>query len=215
MDIKQCKDYWEGVSKENPLYFILSNSDSQTEEKFFGTGECDYALITGDICLGKDMDVLEIGCGVGRLVFAFGKHVRSAAGLDISAEYIRLANEYKIRFKANNCGFVVGNGLNLDCLKDDSFDFIYNYISFQHFPHPDMIYSNLKDAYRILRAGGIVKFHHNRLKEQKEGDIGFGCSFDECHISNLCKETGFRLVASHKDEFYESYHRGWWTILAK
>ena len=214
IDKNECKNWWNEKAKDNPLYWIISNDNSKSESKFFATGIDSYNLITKDIKVTPEMDVLEIGCGVGRITFQFAKYCSSVNGIDICSEYIKLANEYKHRFKISNIFFYENDGESFGIYKDNQFDLIYSFIVFQHIPYEQTLINNIKNAYRILKPNGIFKFHHNRLSQQSEGDIGFGCSLSKESVNDILK-VGYELVNTYPDESYKQYGRGWWTILKK
>jgi len=215
MEQKQVKQYWEDRANSNPLYYIFSHPESENEDKFFQSGYVNKAWILSDTYVGKDDVVLEIGCGVGRLMFAFCNDVREIIGVDISGEYVRLGEKYADEFAVENAVFIETDGLTIPNVKDGSVNFIYSFTVFQHAPHASIITSMLKESYRVLVTGGLIKFHHNNLDSRNEGDIAFGCSYDKEDIDKLCAETGFELVDTYQDECWASYHRGWWTILKK
>lgn len=211
---ENCKEWWNNKAKDNPLYWIISNENSKSEDKFFATGIDSYNLITKDINIKQNMDVLEVGCGVGRITFQFAKYCNIVNGVDICSEYIRLANEYKNRFKVSNIDFYENDGENFDIFNNNQFDFVYSYIVFQHIPYEETLINNIINIHRVLKINGIFKFHHNRLSQQSEGDIGFGCSLSQSSVNNILK-VGYELVNTYPDESYAQYKRGWWTILKK
>lgn len=214
---EECKRCWEERANSNPLFWIISNDNSKDEEKFFNTGKNSYDLVTKDIKIEDNFDVLEIGCGVGRIMFEFCKHCNIVYGVDISKKYIELAREYRIKFGAVNTVFYECNGSNFYMFDSNQFNFIYSFIVFQHFPYESMIIDNLRDAYRILKPNCFIKFHHYRLSSQREGNLSFtaGCSLEKGTILKLCDEVGFKFVSEYPDEAYEQFHDGWWTILRK
>lgn len=214
IDKQYCKQWWNDKSKDNPLFWIWSNDDSKSESKFFSTGLDSYNLITKDIKIEKNMDVLEIGCGVGRITFQFAKYCNLVNGVDICDGYIKLAKEYKDKFKISNIDFYDNDGESFDMFADNQFDLIYSFIVFQHIPYEQILINNIKNAYRIIKPNGIFKFHHNRLESQSEGDVAFGCSLSKESIDDLVK-FGYTLVNTYPDENYDQYKRGWWTILKK
>jgi ubiquinone/menaquinone biosynthesis C-methylase UbiE len=217
MTLKEIQDYWnEKSNSDKPLFWIVSNNDSEDYHKFFDTGICKgLNWILNDIKVSKENKVLEIGCGVGRITIHTAKLYNEVHGIDISQKYIELANKYKKEFDINNLFYHKTDGNKFNDLEDNYFDFVYSFIVFQHFPHFWMVMNNIEEAYRVLKQDGILKFHHNRKDSINEGTISGGVSLEETDIKQLCDETGFKLIDSHKDEEYEQFHTGWWTILQK
>ncbi len=101
--------------------------------------------------------VLEIGCGVGRLL----KHLAETRdgcfyGIDASECMVECAKEY-----LNDTGVIV-NG----CVGDgaipfdlDFFDCVFSFTVFQHIPSTATVKRYIRDAHAVLREGGELIFN--------------------------------------------------------
>ena len=77
---------WDRGRRENARYYVATGKENWTDEEFFASGEQTVAeeILTDmiNICQGKDpkqMRVIEIGCGAGRITRALAKSVRRSS----------------------------------------------------------------------------------------------------------------------------------------
>jgi len=93
---------------------------------------------------------LEIGCGVGRLVFPLSRHFQQVLGLDISPEMVRQATALAVERNAPNARFLTLADLQLYAhdfgLTPGSVDFIYSLIVFQHI----VDFRSIKDYFELV-----------------------------------------------------------------
>lgn len=89
--------------------------------------------------------VLEIGCGVGRLM-QDGDY-----GIDISENMLKIAKQ-----RNPNLNLSVTDGRTIPH-EDAYFNYVYCYLVFQHL-HIDGVQSYIKEAYRVLKNGGVFTF---------------------------------------------------------
>jgi ubiquinone/menaquinone biosynthesis C-methylase UbiE len=89
--------------------------------------------------------VLEIGCGVGRLMKP-GFH-----GIDISDELLIIAMQ-----RRPDCEFVVSDGRSIP-YGEDSFDSVYSVLVFQHLSLKTVL-NYIKEVKRVLKRGGVFIF---------------------------------------------------------
>lgn len=76
--------------------------------------------IIRQLCDLQGKDVVEIGCGDGRLTFKLAPFCRSIVGVDVDARFIALANEKKQALGTANIEFLVGNAENLSLMPDSA-----------------------------------------------------------------------------------------------
>ena len=103
------------------------------------------------IDLPPNSNVLDIGCGTGRLLQRLAREFPSlkGTGLDFSEQMLlqaRRSNQYRSRLI-----FVQGSSSPLRFV-DEQFDAVFCTISFLHYLQPDPV---LAEIYRVLRPGGI------------------------------------------------------------
>jgi SAM-dependent methyltransferase len=213
-NITESKQKWNSLAKKNASYYIKTDfGEKITEEEFRQSGEKDYKdLIENDQLvkenLGnlKDKIVLEIGCGTGRITEFISKNCKKVIAVDISEEMI---NEGQERLKnLTNIDFVAGNGLNYP-IEDNSVDFVFSYIVFQHMPNKKVVEENLKNAKRVLKEGGIAKIQVRGLPTSKLNWF-YGPSFTKREIEKLVKKVGFKILRADGEN-----QRYFWIWLQK
>lgn len=102
------------------------------------------------IRLPTDSNVLDMGCGTGRLLQRLASEYPNlqGTGLDFSAQMLRQArrsNQYRPRLI-----FVQGCAAPLR-FADEQFDAVFSTISFLHYLEPERVFAEI---YRVLRPGG-------------------------------------------------------------
>ena len=121
------------------------------------------------------IDLLDFGCGSGRLAYALAKDVelKSYVGIDIIPEFLKYAGEKC----PNTYKFILNNSLSIP-LSSYQFDFVVGFSIFTHLLQAEiMIYS--KEIFNLLKPGGT--FLYSFLELDKHWDI-----FEQTH--NLHKE---------------------------
>jgi ubiquinone/menaquinone biosynthesis C-methylase UbiE len=103
--------------------------------------------------ISENDDVLEIGCGVGRIGKEIASRCRSWTGADISANMLahaaaRLESQKNIRL-------VQLKDVGLDEFAADSFDVVYATNMLAHLDELDR-WNYVQEAFRVLRAGGRI-----------------------------------------------------------
>jgi ubiquinone/menaquinone biosynthesis C-methylase UbiE len=98
-------------------------------------------------------EVLEVGCGVGRIGRELAPRCRSWTGSDISTNMLAAASERLDRL--NNVRLVHLSGAGLREFPDDSFDVVYAANMFAHLDEIDR-WQYVEEAFRVLRPGGRI-----------------------------------------------------------
>ncbi len=159
------RDFWDEKARENATYYISSYRpyDQQDPEEFWKWGAilAEKFLLESGLALSGDEAVLEIGCGIGRMTRYFAGRFHHVTGIDVSPEMIRQARENLAG--CANVGLEVCNGRDLGGLSDGSFDLVFSYIVFQHIPDPTVTLGYVREAGRVLRAGGSFYFQVNTM----------------------------------------------------
>ena len=107
----------------------------------------------------KDLDVLEIGCGLGTDGAQFAKAGANYTGIDLTQAAVDLARR---RFEVFNLpgNFRVADAEQLD-FPDNSFDVVYSHGVLHHTPDTA---AAVREVHRVLRPGGralIMLYHRN------------------------------------------------------
>jgi ubiquinone/menaquinone biosynthesis C-methylase UbiE len=99
---------------------------------------------------------LEIGAGVGRLLKRAAKRFKIAMGVDYSQPLARISNDYL--HGTPNAWIFIGDGWLLPCFSG-TVDFVYSYTCFHHMPKLEIVKSNIRETYRVLKSGGVCRIH--------------------------------------------------------
>lgn len=167
-------------SKLEKQYWNKNALDPQVDKKYI----CD---VNTELCL-KDLhpmkgDVLEIGCGVGRLMR------KGYYGIDTSLNMLKIARERNPRLKLKVC-----DGRSIPH-EDNKFDYVYSYLVFQHLPK-NAVQTYIDEAYRVLKDNGVLVFqfilgtehepfsHHYTFKELNE-------------MTSKFDKVGYKLSVAH------------------
>ena len=186
----------------NDAKFAVRSVTSQTEEEFWNSGivsmeQClEFNTPLNDLIMqnkdAKDMTVLEIGCGVGRIVIPMSKFFGKVVGIDVSDEMIELAKEKTS--KILNCKFFSNNGSDLSSFSENSFDFCYSIIVFQHIPEKEIIKNYIHEVYRILKNNSCFRFQVNGKNKITDGTTWNGVSFSKNEIIEIAKISNFKII---------------------
>ena len=219
VDIKMKKE-WNERTKMNPL-FVIATDHSETEEDFWNSGidECNDILgISTEryqkIIENKDtssMNILEIGCGIGRILIPMRKIFGNVTGIDISSEMVLLGQKYVSDIP--NCSIIENNGVDLSEFSDNSFDFCYSFIVFQHIPEKQIVENYIKEVSRILKLGCLFRFQVRGIISTKPSEITTwdGVQFTSDEIHKIANDNNFEVIeeGSYKEEYY------WLTFKSK
>jgi len=210
---------WNHRAEENSRWYINTVRLDQTEAEFDATGLNEInTLILPELTLmtggrnPRDLKFLEIGCGIGRMT----KHLACIFGevhaTDVSGEMIRQAQGRLSHLP--NVHLHETSGVDFAALPDNVFDIAFSAYVFQHVPSKAVIESNIRDAYRVVKPGGIVRVHTNGVEAQSyaeaDKDTWSGATFTESELRRLAKELGAQLVS-----IYGADTMFCWTMLRK
>jgi ubiquinone/menaquinone biosynthesis C-methylase UbiE len=100
--------------------------------------------------LPEQPNVLDLGCGTGRLLNRLAAQFRDlqGTGLDLSTQMLRQARQRNQHHP--QLIFVQGNAESLP-FTDNQFDAVFNTISFLHYPNPERVFAEVS---RVLRPQG-------------------------------------------------------------
>jgi SAM-dependent methyltransferase len=191
---------WDTRARTEGTYFIATSREGWTDERFFASGEETVRLYIlndlANICRGvdpKQMRVLEIGCGAGRVTRALAGVFGEVHAVDISPEMIRLAREKLAGFC--NVRFYANSGADLHVLPELPFHFAFSFIVFQHIPEKAIVESYIRETHRVLAPGGLFKFQveGGEVAGRDSADTWHGVSFTEQEMRDIAARCGFEL----------------------
>lgn len=151
----RMKQDWDERARKDAEFFIAKTSDPAS---FDASAEQDVASLLSGIesFITPTARVLDLGCGIGRLMKPLAPRVAGVHGVDVSGEMIERARTYLADL--SNVTLTENSGADLSGLDSESFDFAYSYLMFQHIPERPVVETYLSEVARVLRPGGAFKF---------------------------------------------------------
>src|SRR5512133_3807081 len=135
--LARMRSDWNERASEDAYYYVAFGRREQNDDEFFATAS--------DLVKGLVADFKRL----------------PGHDVDVSDEMIRLARE-RLR-DTPNAHPHHGSGADLGLFPDAKFDFVYSYAVFQHIPSRDVVFSYLREAWRVLKPGGILRCQLNGL----------------------------------------------------
>ncbi len=202
--LEKMRADWDARARENARYYVNTATEEWTDETFFASGERTIAeeILTDmtNICQGrepKQMKVLEIGCGAGRVTRALANLFGEVHAVDVSGEMVARAT----RAVENLPGAHVyqNNGMDLSVIPGDNFDFAFSTIVFQHIPSREVIENYVREVSRLLRPGALFKFQVQGDTSIKttEDDTWLGVPFSDADAVAMAERCGFEPRYRH------------------
>jgi SAM-dependent methyltransferase len=135
---------------------------STDENEYERLAEQHFEQICSGVVLSDSTTILEIGCGVGRLLSRMQRlpHAK-LIGVDISSNMISLSQ--KNLLPDRRLHLFVNSGADLSMIASDSVDFCYANDVFIHIADVDVVVSYFEEVARILKQGGLFRFNVREL----------------------------------------------------
>jgi SAM-dependent methyltransferase len=216
---------WDRRALENARYYVATGKQEWSDEEFFGSGEQEVReqILSdlGNICQGRDpreMKVLEIGCGAGRMTRALAQFFGSVYAVDISPHMVRQARQALRGFP--NAHLFCNNGRDLSVVRRNwwdrfgiggklQLDFAFSCLVFQHIPSREVVEKYVAEVHRLLKPGGLFKFQVQGVTamEPEVDHTWVGYSFSREDARNLAENNGFEL--RYEKDAGEQYYWLW------
>jgi SAM-dependent methyltransferase len=196
----QMRADWNSRAQEDAHYYVAFGRRDQSEDEFFDTAADLVKSLELELkrfpkeANRKAWRALEIGCGPGRLMRPMSRYFGEIHGVDVSDEMIRLARE---RLRGIPHAHVhATSGADLAAFADDSFQMVYSYAVFQHIPSREVVFQYLREARRVLKAGGLLRCQINGLPESAARyDTWSGVRISGADASAFAAAHDFQLLA--------------------
>ena len=139
-----------------------------------------WGLITGNT------DLLDIGCGIGRMLVALSPYVASATGIDVSAEMVRAAQ--RRCGGLTNVTVLKGDGRGLTGVADASFDLAIAVDSFPYLRQSGytLVEQFVAESARVLRPRGELVILNYSYSQDSDAD--------QAEVRTLAAQNGFQVA---------------------
>jgi SAM-dependent methyltransferase len=220
--LERMRRDWEERARQNARHYVVTGQDRWSDEEFYRSGEVTLEEeILNDltnICQGKnprEMRVLEIGCGAGRVTRAFAGFFGEVYAVDISREMVRQARRAVAEFR--NARVFRNNGRDLSAVQEHwwhrlgigkrpQFDFAFSFMVFQHIPSREIIEGYVREVNRLLRPGALFKFQvqGSPQVEPEPEDSWVGVPLTEEDARLMAERCGFEMRYQYGagDQYY-------------
>lgn len=201
--LEKMRRDWDQRAKENARHYVATDKTDWSDDEFFRSGEAsaagDILNDTENVYQGRDpkqMRVLEIGCGAGRVTRALGRIFGEVHAVDVSGEMVAqaraaVADMPQVHVYQNN-------GYDLSIIPPLEFDFAYSFIVFQHVPSREIIENYVREVGRLLRPGALFKFQVQGYQMANSPDeTWLGVSFSEAQAKEMAARCGFEPRFMH------------------
>lgn len=150
---RQYAAVWDQLASSKEEACAAAGGRKKDEAEFRSSGSTAVQNILELASIQANDEVLEVGCGVGRIGEAVAAHCSTWTGADISKNMLTHAAE-RLR-EIRNVRFVHLPRVDLSPFEGNSFDVVYLTSMLMHLDEMDR-WQYAKEAFRVLRPGGRI-----------------------------------------------------------
>ena len=202
IDVKKyvdlAKQDWNSRAElDASSYVCASSKASEDNIQASGLGDVEREFLPR-IQSYKHATILEIGCGFGRMSQFISKECNKLYSVDISSKLLEIARKRLSQEQYSHIDFLETDGLTIpDNVPDNSIDFAFEYIVFQHIVSPVVI-SYIRSIYKKLKPRGILIAHgrdiDTGIDEITSGNTWHGSRFGSTVIAEAIHDTSFKII---------------------
>jgi ubiquinone/menaquinone biosynthesis C-methylase UbiE len=199
---------WDQRAREGARFYVAPDYWASEEEfDLSGKQEVEAHILKG-LSFPPDSRVLEIGCGLGRLLKPLARRFAEVHGVDISEEMITQCSE-RLRSLANV--HVQQSDGSLATFPDGYFDFCFSWRVFQHIPEKRFVLRYLQEGSRVLKPGGTLRFDvakdEGGSRRREGGGTWFGVVFTEDEVRRCLESCGLDTVEIRTEQREQRHAR--------
>jgi ubiquinone/menaquinone biosynthesis C-methylase UbiE len=144
----------------------------------------------------KDVDLLDVGTGTGRLLEVMARHIGRGTGIDLSRDMLQVARANLLRAGIGNCLVRQADMYRLPWAEPQ-----FDVITIHHVLHyAEDPAAAIAEAARLLRLGGrllIVDFAPHNLERLRNEHAHRRLGFADGEIVKWCRAAGLRVYRVH------------------
>ncbi len=154
---------WERFAAEDPYRYILTTLKTADAQEFWNSGRRTVELELLKLIKAQSLrtfTALELGCGIGRLLFPIAHHFQEAVGVDIAEGMVRRARAFAVDNGIRNVALAAVSGPE-DLLQKaggyaGKIDFVYSLLVLQHISDFRVIEGYLHVVSILLEENGVA-----------------------------------------------------------
>ena len=201
----ECKERIKNYWKIRSTSFL----DQRREELHHPIAERWIREITEVFPAGKNLKILDVGCGTGFFTILLAKRGHQVTGIDLTPDMILHARELA-KEEGADCEFHVMDAENPE-YDDNTFDFVISRNLTWTLPDAQKAY---KEWMRVLKPGGMFLICNecggdNEKDEKWTEKIDGMTIYKDVQLKDMLEQAGFRNIQIHKRE------KGWLCITAQ
>jgi ubiquinone/menaquinone biosynthesis C-methylase UbiE len=218
------------------FYDVSASKMASTNHQEHNDNPDYWNILLGDLNddnITKDSIGLDFGCGCGRNVYNLLKNWnwKRVDGVDISGYHIAASEQYlRQNGFTDKSKFYVNNGVDMQFLPNEQYDFIMSTIVFQHIAVHEIRYKLKEEIFRILKSGGLFSFQMGFGKNSQHQTVDYfdnyydaaGTNSDcDVRIENVddligdLKKIGFQNISYQiKPSWSNAVHNEWIFVKA-
>ena len=152
---------------------------------------------------GKRRDFLELGCGDGMVSGILQEKGMTCTAIDFyDGGFDERARQAGVVFHKMDAAYMQ--------LPDQSFDFVFSYNAFEHFPQPDRVFS---ETLRVLRPGGYVYIEFSPLFNSSYGMHAYkSIPVPYCHHLFRIEDMEAFILKHKLEPVNFTNHANGWTL---
>jgi ubiquinone/menaquinone biosynthesis C-methylase UbiE len=187
------KKFWDRPTEKEARFECVDLVSQGSEAHYQQLAERTIRIVLEVASPKADWTLLEIGCGVGRLINQMQQHAqfRKFYGVDIS--------EKMIEYCRKNVGgdprvtLYVNSGYDLSMVPDASVDFAYSIDVFIHIFDVDVVLNYLREVRRVLKLGALFLFNVREFDPEKSFAESLGGT-----IAKFSYKLGLKSMGRHR-----------------
>lgn len=203
-DIRQkMRRDWDRRAEVDPRYWVAATAEAD-EASYDASAQRDTAQLLSHLQGRLDLrqsQILDVGCGIGRLTAPLADHCAAVVGVDVSARMIEEARQLHRR---PNLSFETTSGVDLQGFASDRFDGVFSFSVLPHLP-PDVVACYFAEISRVLRPGGwfVYQFWVGPSRPAAENDTLTIRVYDEDTLDRLHRDSGLTRVETRQMTYFD------------